>query len=1440
MRKKLITILAVFAIVFSMALPALPVIPAQQVYADEAAAGSDEETVQYLIPLNAPDSAVEVTGSGKLQLWARDPERAQGWIMHEEGEYVYFEEAEGGRVIEVPGGKVQNGVQLSVADYDGSDKQLWKMKENADGSYSIKSKLNDGFVMDNYGATNKNGSQINIHENNDGTNQHFTLMSEEEIKAASTALLGYGEDEGYAIVPVHAGSTAVDLGMDSGGVQLYKAHRKKNQLWTIKKHGDYYSFESMASGNRAIAVDGNKAQSGVKLMTTESYSGSDMQLFKLEPAGDGTYYIRSKANEKMVWDVEGLSTSNGARIMVHELNRGPNQRFRFVHVTTVEPMSDWGASRNDCYASDFDVWDGGADTSWYYQDTSAATYTIDSARALAGLSKLVREGTQDFYGRTILLTRDISLGGTEWRRIGYKERPFKGSFNGMGHAITGLSITTTASQDGFFGQVEGGVITNFAIKGSVSGDWNTGGVVGNMAQGQLVNVYSEVTLTRATDDNEGGICGRLGTNAYVEHCTQNARVNSGDKDPDRGGIAGYQCGVIRYCENLSSVECNWDCVGGISGECVGGKIEYCRNAGQVSGGGDTQWAGGMCGKAREDAMVFACYNSGTIFSDDDDDIGGICGERFDTSRVVCCINTGRVYGDDRIGGIVGYGICGYSFNAGYVSGDDDVGAISGKTEGHLAWCRALSWTSARCLGSDSDGHGAEWVSAGQVISGQACYDLNRGELAPDLGTYGPDWTEIFYQNINGDPIPTFTGQKVIKSGSSFVNEKKEVKVEYKKGYGTVSGGGLYDSGKVVLKATAADGCLFDHFEVTTSKQENRSMYSGGHPYPTSETKTYKDEEIVLSEDIQTSYTVKAVFGVYDEVPADLRQSVKVELECTDDAGGWNSSTIPVYLIDSAGERHLWEVSRTSLDDDGEKVTHTFDLGGASPVGIEAWPDFGGGITFRDYQLKARMWVNNTGKAIESEKVTIRSWPFISSKYGQDFMDIAFGNVGNSSVGVYKADGSLDVKGTYDTCTAAWDAAKKLGNNAVVRLDGVWLTNSRLTLGDKKTITLDLNGYPIIRSIKKTAKNGEVVEIESGATLNVVDSGATKKSCSAFYGGSIQGGRSTNSGGVFEVAGTLNMTGGAIYNGGTTDVGGGIRCKGGTVNLTKTLIASCWSAQARIYDNDGGGIAVRDGGKVTMNGCTIRACNAQEKGGAIHLNDSKSRVNLYDTKVAGCRARDDEGGAIYQDDGELYCENVVFDCNRADEKGGALYKNTDDQVWFVGCTFKGNQADSDDGGAIYLDDNYLYMRDCTLTGNAASDKGGAIYLSDDGSIDMGGVMVIKGNDASGTWDNLVLEKGANFYDLGLEPGSEVHLRSEKSGEVKMASDDFEISEYQVKNFLVSDYEGGLGLSDTKTVNTRLMASAFSPGRIALIIGGIVIILAGVVMYRVYSRRKGDAA
>lgn len=607
----------------------------------------------------------------------------------------------------------------------------------------------------------------------------------------------------------------------------------------------------------------------------------------------------------------------------------------------------------------------------------------------------------------------------------------------------------------------------------------------------------------------------------------------------------------------------------------------------------------------------------------------------------------------------------------------------------------------------------------------------------------------------------------------------------------------------------------------------------------------------MTDNIRKSYTVRAVFKAFDEVPPDMKVTVKLELECTDDVGGWNSDILPIDIVDSAGESHHWETNRQDVDDKGEKVSHTFDLGAASPVAVHVTPDFGGGFTFHSYGVKARLWVNDSGSTMESKEVVIRSWPFVSSTHNDDYMNISFENYGNSYVA-----GRF-----YTKCSDAWNRASG-DADVTIRLESAWLVDGVLELPSGKTLNLDLNGYPIIRALKKTQDDGELFKIGAGAVLNIIDSTPSRKSCGNFTGGSIQGGRSDNTAGLIECLGTVNMTGGTLYNGGTTDKGGAIKLSGsGTANLDGVLISNCWSDKAVTYQNEGGAIYMKESAKANLKNCTIRFCRAFDFGGGIYLEDDNNRLTCENVNILTCTADDNQGGGVYQDHGEThwvggnikncragkdhgggfyqnngkaYFENVNFDGNYSKNNGGAYYCDTADGLWFIGCKMTGNRADNH-GGAVYTTEKHIYMENCTVVSNAAGGVAGGIYIDEE--ISMAGVMVIRSNDGKDSKDNLVLCKGALLYNLGLEPGSDIHLRSEADGEVKMGGS--LMSEYQLNKYFHADY-GSLSLAETQTVDTSLRASAFSGGTMALIIGSAVIFiaLAGGIIYK-RKKQKGGA-
>ena len=105
------------------------------------------------------------------------------------------------------------------------------------------------------------------------------------------------------------------------------------------------------------------------------------------------------------------------------------------------------------------------------------TVEISSAEDLAELSALC---TSDAWseGKTIVLTRDISLTGCDFSPIPL----LAGTFDGRGHSILGISLDGDASTQGLFRMVlKTGVVKNLTVSGTLHATGNgenIGGIAG--------------------------------------------------------------------------------------------------------------------------------------------------------------------------------------------------------------------------------------------------------------------------------------------------------------------------------------------------------------------------------------------------------------------------------------------------------------------------------------------------------------------------------------------------------------------------------------------------------------------------------------------------------------------------------------------------------------------------------------------------------------------------------------------------------------------------------------------------------------------------------------------------------------------------------------------------------------------------------------------------
>ena len=245
---------------------------------------------------------------------------------------------------------------------------------------------------------------------------------------------------------------------------------------------------------------------------------------------------------------------------------------------------------------------GTAEDLGYIYDSNTKTYTVYNADGLMNVAELVNGGKTDI---NITLDKNIDLTGKAWTPIGTDyDNSYKGTFDGGGHTITGLTFTTNDEFAGLFGWL------------------NRAGTVKNV-------VMEGVQIT--SNQIYGGSI---------------------------GGVVGYGWGTIENCSVSGSVS-GTVYVGGVVGVQIGGSITGCSSSATVKGTVDV---GGVAGQTNSSATLTACYATGNVIIEMDPKKniagGSLVGMNAGSSLLACyatgnVTSTGSSTGYMHIGGFLG-------------------------------------------------------------------------------------------------------------------------------------------------------------------------------------------------------------------------------------------------------------------------------------------------------------------------------------------------------------------------------------------------------------------------------------------------------------------------------------------------------------------------------------------------------------------------------------------------------------------------------------------------------------------------------------------------------------------------------------------------------------------------------------------------------------------
>ena len=240
-----------------------------------------------------------------------------------------------------------------------------------------------------------------------------------------------------------------------------------------------------------------------------------------------------------------------------------------------------------------------------YSIQGDGSYMVYNAKGLMNVAELVNGGKTDI---NITLDKNIDLTGKGWTPIGTDyDNSYTGTFDGGGHTITGLTVTTNDKYAGLFGYL---------------GNFNNGAAT-------VKNVVMD------------GI-----------------QITCNHRSGFAGGVAGYSWGTIENCSVSGSIS-GTIYVGGVVGVQRDNPITGCSSSATVKG---TLSVGGVAGQTIFGATLTACYATGNVIIEiaptQNISGGGLVGFNDGISLLSCyatgnVTSTGSSTGNVHIGGILG-------------------------------------------------------------------------------------------------------------------------------------------------------------------------------------------------------------------------------------------------------------------------------------------------------------------------------------------------------------------------------------------------------------------------------------------------------------------------------------------------------------------------------------------------------------------------------------------------------------------------------------------------------------------------------------------------------------------------------------------------------------------------------------------------------------------
>jgi hypothetical protein len=274
-------------------------------------------------------SDASCNNGGNVQIWDYNGTNAQKWIAEQSGSGYVFISLNSGRALDVQNGSVSDGGNIQQYRMNGTEAQSWNLESNSDGSWTLIS-AKSGKAADISGGQISAGTNLQIYFSNGTDAQKFTFE-----KADSPAVT----TERSILRPQCATGKCLDLAQgstDSGtNVQLYILNHTAAQDFQLVDTGSGYYKIMHSSSGRVLDAAGGMSSEGTNIQLYDD-NGTLAQRWRAVINYDGSYTFFSALQPDMAITVSGSGSVDGTNIDLESYRGGYCQRF----ITTERIQND--------------------------------------------------------------------------------------------------------------------------------------------------------------------------------------------------------------------------------------------------------------------------------------------------------------------------------------------------------------------------------------------------------------------------------------------------------------------------------------------------------------------------------------------------------------------------------------------------------------------------------------------------------------------------------------------------------------------------------------------------------------------------------------------------------------------------------------------------------------------------------------------------------------------------------------------------------------------------------------------------------------------------------------------------------------------------------------------------------------------------------------------